>query len=688
MNEFWNKVIDGIDDKHIDEAVRLHTENAPEAKELIPVIIEPPAPESKKKRIVFTTLKIAAAMAVVIGAGVFLKLNDISIGELWAARPSETSEAEPTPMTSVPVITSVSTISSVTTAPYSEITTTSATPEISSESSTSSAETSTESTSETSSATAPPETESITTTTAAAPAEPEKYRIIHPDSSFLESYDMENNPPQLLFARDTFCIFSLAGGKLYIYDTNMAQPEADFDITGTLESYGFSYDENSMTVDIYVGGNGFVLPVISLRRTDVNAVDRYYINNARDMVSHLRPLTDDVLEGKTLYDGLTSVNEEYFPNCIGNVIARYDDIGYTYLKVGDDEKRHGIYRTEVIWCDHQGFIYSDYPFDDPNYEYEAETEAVISVEDEDVVIPVEDEDDMNPGTKVEPLFNYNGKDYSIAYNYDIFFKMDDDWNIIGGKIDDSDYYLTKDGELVEYLTNINQLKEIHPTLYEELPFEAKFYEYGACIIEAPKFREVVLSVDVAEDGTLVRNMAWYCDFHALTCTYGDTRERYDIDTETGWMESFNIDFLTDYQNKSFANAFSLMSGFNLNQDLPADESRMVNGYYLTDIPYNDYFFYFRNNFANETVAKEMANVFNIININGHIAWKPYEINDAYTEWEKLDFELIEKTESLIRFKAIVTYIIDGEEVIKEFECEIAALDSHRWEVSRFELWEK
>ncbi|MBQ8613056.1 MAG: M23 family metallopeptidase [Ruminiclostridium sp.] len=97
MKDFRNKVMDGLDDKYINEAVKTYAKNLPLTGELTELKIEKPLPESRGRRIFRACAKIAAALAVVIGIGVFFKANGISVSELWRNRPSEVTDTGTTP---------------------------------------------------------------------------------------------------------------------------------------------------------------------------------------------------------------------------------------------------------------------------------------------------------------------------------------------------------------------------------------------------------------------------------------------------------------------------------------------------------------------------------------------------------------------------------------------------------------
>lgn len=93
MNRFWENVIEGIDEKFINDTVNLHIRKMSRENILVPVEIEAPPPVSRRTLVIRTVLKIAAALAVVIGIGAVLKANDISVSEIWEERPSQTSDS-------------------------------------------------------------------------------------------------------------------------------------------------------------------------------------------------------------------------------------------------------------------------------------------------------------------------------------------------------------------------------------------------------------------------------------------------------------------------------------------------------------------------------------------------------------------------------------------------------------------
>lgn len=78
MNEFWERVTEGIDEKFINEAVALHIKKMPQESILIPEKVEIPS-VSRRTLIIRAALKAAAVLAVVIGIGGVLRLNDVSV---------------------------------------------------------------------------------------------------------------------------------------------------------------------------------------------------------------------------------------------------------------------------------------------------------------------------------------------------------------------------------------------------------------------------------------------------------------------------------------------------------------------------------------------------------------------------------------------------------------------------------
>lgn len=83
MNNFWEKAIQGIEEKYINEALELHVRKMP--AEFIPAPVEIETCITPKKNIwAGTALKIAAAFALVLGVGAVLKANNIWISDTGA----------------------------------------------------------------------------------------------------------------------------------------------------------------------------------------------------------------------------------------------------------------------------------------------------------------------------------------------------------------------------------------------------------------------------------------------------------------------------------------------------------------------------------------------------------------------------------------------------------------------------
>ncbi len=89
MNGFWEEIIGGINEKFINETVDFHTRNTPSQKALVSKKIEVPPPVDRRREIVVAILKIAAGLAVVIGIGTVLKINNLSLSEILS-QPSQT----------------------------------------------------------------------------------------------------------------------------------------------------------------------------------------------------------------------------------------------------------------------------------------------------------------------------------------------------------------------------------------------------------------------------------------------------------------------------------------------------------------------------------------------------------------------------------------------------------------------
>lgn len=356
MNEFWEKVTEGIDEKYIDEAVELHIRKTPSESILVPAEIEAVPPFSRGRFIIRTALKIAAVLAVVIGIGAVLKINDISVSELWASRPSQT-EAGTSAHSSEPTMTEADNniiYPSTTTSVHEKITTVPIT-------------TSTQ---------VPEDVASETTTTVAVSDTlvseltdiisdtviSEKLMLKAPDSGYLAGCDLEKNPPRMLYARDTYFVFLMEGGKLCYYDANYEQLSGIYDVSGRLSEAG--YDISDIQFIVYMNKETIPIFVVNAIRSNGTGYDSFTFE--LDYYSGWLEQVSDPEFFKTLtpYDGVVYSGEK---SCDG-FIAVFED-GYTYLTDNGNEKMRGAYRLEAVHRTKNSGESIIIPFYDPEYDY-------------------------------------------------------------------------------------------------------------------------------------------------------------------------------------------------------------------------------------------------------------------------------------------------------------------------------
>ncbi len=355
MNEYWEKITEGFDEKYIDEAVDLHIKKTGQETVLVPLSAEVPPPRKKSSIFIGTILKISAVLAVVVGIGAVLKINGISVSELWASRPSQTMSSASTLITEASedyiYNTSVSEKTTVPVVTASEITddipVTVITTEI-------------------------PEATDSEVTTIEADAElpvsgtteivkDEKIMLKAPDSGYLAEYDLEENPPHILFARDTYFLFLMEGGKVCNYDANYDQLSGLYDIYGALSEKGANPD--SIGITVYTDPKKIPIFVVSGELMDGTGFS--YTLEMRYYEWWLEPIKDEsYIDTLTPYDGVVYSGEK---SCDG-FIAVFED-GYTYLTDNGNEKMRGAYRLEAVHCTKNSGESIIIPFYDPEYDY-------------------------------------------------------------------------------------------------------------------------------------------------------------------------------------------------------------------------------------------------------------------------------------------------------------------------------
>lgn len=363
MNSFWEKVTDGIDEKYINDTVDLHIRKMPPENILVPVEYEVPPPVSRKTLIIRTAVKIAAALAVVIGIGAVLKANDISISEMWAARPSQTTAADTHPLsetttsddeklhtTTIEIDPSVITTSVL---PYN----------------TTVPGTLTEPTTY-----LPDDRIAITTTSIEYVDEPAAvtgFALDAPAENYLAEYDLESNPPRILYARDTYCVFAMADGVMCYYDMNMAQLVGLYDISGRLAKTN-RYDSKSVQISVYLDENGVPVFAVTVERIDGTGYDNYTVEFAYHTAS-LAVVTDEkFFDALTPYEGITLSQQVSTDGFRAEFDAGYTT-GYVFLRDSGNRGMRGAYRLEIICNTKRDGSEIFIPFDDPEYELVAQS---------------------------------------------------------------------------------------------------------------------------------------------------------------------------------------------------------------------------------------------------------------------------------------------------------------------------
>lgn len=402
MNSFWENIMEGIDEKFINDTVNLHIRKMPPENILVPVEYEAPPPVSKKTLITRTVLKIAAALAVVIGIGALLKANDISISELWAARPSQTTASAETPSTD---FTTSETEKADTTTIEGDpsVITTSILPY-----NTTVPSTLTEPT------TYHPDNSDIAITTTSInyvdePAAVTGFILDAPAENYLAEYDLENNPPRILYARDTYCVFLMEGGVMCYYDMNMAQLSGLYDISGRLAKTN-RYDSSSVQISVYLDQIGVPVFVAAVKRIDGTGYDNYTVEFGYYTAS-LAAVTDEkFFDGLTPYEGITLSQQVSTDGFRAEFDAGYTT-GYVFLRDSGNRGMRGAYRLEIICNTERDGSETFIPFDDPEYEYVAQSGYPAL--------------DMLGGCYIdeEGLYRVSDENWEVCDDYELFRKF-------------------------------------------------------------------------------------------------------------------------------------------------------------------------------------------------------------------------------------------------------------------------
>ncbi len=485
-------------------------------------------------------------------------------------------------------------------------------------------------------------------------------------------HDYVKNPPKVVFASSTSCQFVM-GGVLFTSEysgVNLLSSKG-YDIVGTLrEHYNLEYEDNFdvfyyNSEDWKVWGSKSIT-LVQLYRKGSGIADTYRMQNGS--LSYFDDFAS--LENYYRYD---IVENKRFDDSLGDtaILNRQSD-SYVYLRDSGLDYVNGIKRIEIVWRSgddirHKGLLFAS---------YKTEEEPVA-----------EEEDDANPSglpSDNGPAFILDGIEYH--YNIDEFlFSADFEGNIFGKKLDNSDYFLLKDGTLSETIDNINQLEEVFPEKMSRNYKAARFFRYGSengVIVVTPR-NNIKIPVKVNGVTEWVDGYQYNGSHHFGSNPISDY---FDDDYEgilTGRDNLFNIDFLNVQQENRFNHAFGMLSGLYLNQNLPK-EKKLSNGYYLTEMRFYDCENYFQTMFGylTDNPTDDIYKLCNFLNINHCIAWKPYTVNPKYTSYTDIRFELIESTNTSVEFKAVVSFGEKTEEFTYKLYC-----SNNCWYIESFERWD-
>ncbi len=486
-------------------------------------------------------------------------------------------------------------------------------------------------------------------------------------------HDYVKNPPKVVFASGTSCQFVM-GGVLFTSEYSGVDllSSKGYDIVGTLrEHYDLEYEDNFdvfyyNSEDWKVWGSKSIT-LVQLYRKSSGIADTYRIQNGN--LSYFDDFAS--LENYYRYD---IVENKRFDDSLGDtaVLNRQSD-SYVYLRDSGLDYVNGIKRIEIVWRSgddirHKGLLFAS---------YKTEEEPVA-----------EEEDDANPSSLPSdngPAFILDGVEYH--YNIDEFlFSADFEGNIFGKKLDNSDYFLLKDGTLSETIDNINQLEEVFPEEISHNHKDARFFRYGSengVIVVTPrnniKIPVKVNGVTEWVDGYQY-NGSHHFESNPISDYFSDDYKSILINDRDNL---FNIDFLNVQQENRFNHAFVMLSGLYLNQNLPK-ENKLSNGYYLTEMRFYDCRDYFQTMFGylTDNPTEDIYRLYNFLNINHCIAWKPYTVNPKYTSYTDIRFELTESTNTSVEFKAVVSFGEKTEEFTYKLYC-----SNNCWYIESFERWD-
>ncbi len=477
-----------------------------------------------------------------------------------------------------------------------------------------------------------------------------------------ETYNPEEIPPQLIFSDGEECWYTLGHGKLYLYSIpsygySNGWAHTRYDLVGTLNGLGFSYEEDKTEIKVRLTENNVPEAWIKVKKTEngeeISHIYRMVINGTtennrktylqREYVSSLWDSLD--------FFSLTPDDEGQYEGAIGGIM-RYED-GCTYLRSVETERRSGVYALQVVNIAQGGAVYNEYMFLEP---------APPAEESDDVI--ASEEDDVNPGMRIENAFRYNGVDYQWDMGMDFglpdYIRMDDEGNIATDGFSTGVYFLSG-------ITNINQLTEIFPEeIYDDYDKNKRFFDIGMNKIAA-----VFLSNDTVNNVNADTSIKQY--YVSLLSAVDDMCDSYNNEFTYG-MSNVDIDFLDDNQDSAFAAAWGLLSVYGNCYNLPGTH-RIVDGYYVTNIAYTyfdqEYRFYLTSGEKNR-----LLDCFNTCNINGLLAWKPVEYK-PFPSIKDFTFELIEKDKNNVHFKGIY----NGQ----SYEFKLYSPDGIRWHVNYFGL---